>query len=98
MKLIPGPNAALVFLLLASATARAQQSCQLEGRSYPENAVVCSRGLQIVCVNGTWQNLEGARCDVRDGSYLTPLRPYQEKSDEPIPEYLLEKYPFLQQR
>lgn len=88
---------ALGWVLLAASTAKAQQTCSLEGRPYPENAVVCSRGLELVCSNGVWQNNEGRRCDSRDGSYLSPLRPYQPKSDEPIPEYLREKYPFLDQ-
>lgn len=88
----------LGWALFEASTANAQQTCSLEGRLYPENAVVCSRGLELVCSNGVWQNNDGRRCDSRDGSYLSPLRPYQPKSDEPIPEYLREKYPFLNQR
>lgn len=87
--------AALVVALLAASATSAQQACQLEGRPYPENAVVCSRGIVLSCANGTWQSNEGARCNGSNGAYLTPLRPYQPKSDEPIPEYYREKYPWL---
>jgi hypothetical protein len=87
------------FLLLAAALvaseATAQQPCDLEGRAYPENAVVCSRGIVLNCANGVWQSNQGARCDAGNGAYLTPLRPYQPKSNEPIPEYYKEKYPWL---
>jgi hypothetical protein len=84
----------LAVALLASAAA-AQHPCQLEGASYPENAVVCSRGIVLNCANGIWQSNQGARCEVANGSYLTPLRPYKPKSDEPIPEFYREKYPWL---
>jgi len=83
-------------LILAAATAaQAQHDCQLDGQAYPENATVCSNGLVLHCSNGTWQNNDGAHCESRSGSYLTPLRPYKERSDEEIPEYYKEKYPNL---
>ncbi len=85
----------LAGTLLAATEAVAQQSCQLEGARYPENAVVCSRGIVLNCANGTWQSDQGARCEASNGAYLTPLRPYQPKSGEPIPEYYKEKYPWL---
>ena len=60
--------------------------------------MVCSHGLQVHCVNGVWQGSEGVRCDAQSGDYVGPGRPYQEKSDEPIPEFYLKKYPWLQQK
>jgi hypothetical protein len=81
--------------LAGPAGAAGQQHCRLEGTEYPENAMVCSRGIVLHCENGVWQSNSGQRCDDRDGAYLTPLRPYQQKSDEPIPPYLKEQYPFL---
>ncbi|HZR81998.1 MAG TPA: hypothetical protein VFD92_12955 [Candidatus Binatia bacterium] len=86
---------AVGLVLGLAARASAQQSCLLDRTSYPENAVVCSSGFVIYCSNGVWQNNNGARCDTPSGSYLTPLRPYQAQSSEPIPEYLLQKYPGL---
>ena len=69
--------------------------CTLGEKKYPENATVCSNGLEQHCENGVWQNNSGTRCDAGDGDYLTPQRAYQEESDEPIPEYYKEKYPWL---
>jgi hypothetical protein len=90
----------LVGLLMGSALvapddSRGEESCQLGQTRYPSNAVVCSGGLVLYCSNGIWQDNGGQRCDTTDGSYLTPLRPYQEKSNEPIPEFYKEKYPWL---
>jgi hypothetical protein len=85
----------IAVALAAASGAHAQQPCSLEGTEYPENAMVCSRGLVQHCENGIWQSNSGQRCDNRDGEYLTPLRPYKPKSDEPIPDYLKEQYPFL---
>lgn len=83
-------------VVLAAATgAGAQGGCLLEGVAYPENAVVCSRGLALFCANGTWQNNEGARCDTPSGSYLGARRPLQEKNPEPVPDFYKEKYPSL---
>ncbi len=83
-------------LLVATATvAGAQNTCLLDGVSYPENAVVCSGGLALFCANGTWQNNEGARCDASSGAYLGARRPLQERNAEPVPEFYKEKYPSL---
>lgn len=75
--------------------AGAQQTCLLNGQSYPENASVCSDGLAVVCFNGTWQNNDGARCDARSGSYLGARRPFEERNNEPVPDFYKEKYPNL---
>ena len=53
-----------VWLLASAAVAAAQsQSCLWEGKSYAEASTVCQAGLQQTCVNGTWQSLDGARCE-----------------------------------
>lgn len=85
---------ALVLALPSSAGAEGA-SCMLDGREYPENTYVCSGGLQLYCSNGTWQTVDGARCDAPSGSYLGPRRPFEEKSREPVPEFYKEKYPGL---
>jgi len=90
--------AAAATLAFAATRAGAQQTCMLEGSSYPENSVICSHGLQVQCVNGTWQGNEGTRCNAPSGDYTNSFRPYQPKSDEPIPDYYLKKYPWLDQK
>lgn len=85
---------ALALALPGSAGAEAS-SCMLDGREYPENSYVCSGGLQLYCSNGTWQTVNGARCDEPTGSYLGPRRPFEEKNPEPVPEFYKEKYPWL---
>jgi hypothetical protein len=88
--------AVAAFLLVVTASAAgAQNTCMLEGVTYPENAVVCSGGLALFCANGTWQNNEGARCDATSGSYLGPRRPLQERNPEAVPDFYKEKYPSL---
>jgi hypothetical protein len=82
-------------LALAATGASGQHVCQLENRSYPENVTVCSGGLVLNCTNGTWQNNDGARCGDPSGSYLGPRRPLEARSDEPIPEFYREQYPWL---
>ena len=79
----------------SAASARAEGNCRLGNQVYPENAAVCSQGLSLYCVNGTWQNNQGTRCNAASGSYLSPLRPYRPRNDEPIPEYELQKNPAL---
>ena len=79
----------------APTAAWADGSCQLGGREYPENASVCSNGLVLYCSNRVWQNNDGTHCNDPSGAYLSPLRPYTPRSDEPIPEYWKEKYPNL---
>ena len=49
--------------------------CRLNGRVYPQGAYVCQRGLRQHCVNGSWQNLDGARCG-KNGQYLNPGQYY----------------------
>jgi hypothetical protein len=71
--------------LALPAAAGAGGTCSLDGRLYPENAVVCSGGLVTYCSNGIWQSNDGSRCDTATGSYLTPLRPYRARNNEPIP-------------
>ncbi|MEW6272323.1 MAG: hypothetical protein AB1689_23825 [Thermodesulfobacteriota bacterium] len=91
-------TALAVLLLLASVRAepaRGQSGCMLDGRHYPENAVICSGGIVTYCSNGVWQSNDGQRCDVRSGAYLSPLRPFEERNREEIPEYYREKYPEL---
>jgi hypothetical protein len=90
--------ATLAAAAAAAASAEAAQTCLLDGNSYPENAVVCSHGLQVQCVNGSWQGNDGTRCNSPTGDYTNSFRPYQPKSDEPIPEYYLKKYPWLDQK
>lgn len=92
------PSILVLVALCAAAvpgSARAQQTCMLDGRKYPENASVCSNGLVLFCANGTWQNNEGARCDAQSGSYLGARRPLEEKNTEPVPDYYKERYPGL---
>jgi len=87
---------ALALAALAAPDARAQQgACTLDGRTYPEDATVCSNGLALFCTNGVWQNNEGQRCDAPSGAYLGALRPYQERNTEPVPDFYKEKYPGL---
>ena len=69
--------------------------CVLGGQPYPENATACSNGLVLLCSNGTWQSIDGQRCDEPSGSYLGPRRPLEEKNQETIPEFYKEKYPEL---
>ncbi|HEY8517638.1 MAG TPA: hypothetical protein VIS07_19190 [Candidatus Binatia bacterium] len=90
--------ALLVLAGPASALAQDGSSCLLDGRRYPENAVVCSGGLVMYCSNGTWQSNDGQRCDARSGAYVSPLRPFAERNTEPIPEEYLEQYPWLRAR
>jgi hypothetical protein len=85
----------LVLVLAVATAARAEHTCMLNGQSYPENAVVCSGGLALVCSNGAWQDSHGARCDAPTGSYLGPRRPFQERNAEPVPDFYKEKYPEL---
>ncbi len=63
------------MILVVSGTlpafAQYPQRCRFEGESYREGARVCSNGLEVLCSNGTWQNLDGKRCDDR-GRYLNP--------------------------
>ena len=73
------------FALALPGAASAIGTCTLNGRSYPENAVVCSGGLVNYCANGIWQSNDGSRCDTATGAYLTPLRPYRARNNEPIP-------------
>lgn len=63
---LQAPAAALVWVLMlgASTAASAQsQSCMYEGKRYEEGTTVCQAGLQQTCMAGTWQNLDGTRCD-----------------------------------
>lgn len=83
------------LLLAGAAPGRAQQTCMLDGQSYPENAVVCSGGLVMYCSNGTWQGSDGQRCDVANGTYLGPRRPFHDKNAEPVPDFYKERYPDL---
>lgn len=93
---IPSIIASVVLCVAAvPRPAGAQQTCMLDGQKYPENAVVCSNGLVLVCTNGTWQNNEGARCDAPSGSYLGARRPLEEKNAEPVPDFYKQKYPGL---
>jgi len=85
----------IALVALTATAAWAQKECLLEGREYPENAMVCSGGLVLNCSNGIWQNNDGGRCNAQSGSYVGPLRPFQERNDEQIPEYYKEKYPNL---
>lgn len=69
---ITGPLAALAFFAAAlPATAQYQQECRRDGQVYREGARVCSNGLEVLCSNGTWQNIDGKRCSER-GRYLNP--------------------------
>jgi hypothetical protein len=83
------------LVVAVAASAGAQQTCMLDGKPYPENAVVCSGGMSLFCTNGTWQNNEGARCDSTTGSYLGARRPLQDRNAEPVPDYYKKKYPEL---
>ena len=52
-----------------------QQECRNNGAIYPEGARICSNNLTLLCVNGEWQNLDGARCS-DPGTYLNPDQAY----------------------
>ena len=65
--------AAITLLFVAPELARAQsQACRYEGREFPEGSSVCQGGLRQNCVNGEWQNLDGARCDTGDSERVAP--------------------------
>lgn len=51
------------------------RECRFQGRGYREGARVCSNGLEVLCSNGSWQNLDGKRCRDR-GAYLNPGEAY----------------------
>jgi len=70
------PRRALLAIVLVLATtgpslAQYAQLCRFEGEAYREGARVCSNGLEVLCSNGNWQNLDGKRCEDR-GTYLNP--------------------------
>lgn len=66
------PLAALLAIAFAgSAAAQYEQLCRFNGTPYREGARVCSNGLEVLCSNGNWQNIDGKRCGER-GKYLNP--------------------------
>jgi hypothetical protein len=62
-----------MLVVLGATPGRAQEAqvCRFEGTAYREGARLCSNGLEVLCSNGTWQNLDGKRCD-EAGAYLNP--------------------------
>jgi hypothetical protein len=61
----------VLLVLGAAAPAGAQDVCREAGAIYRQGAQLCIRGLVQLCMNGTWQNLDGQRCR-DDGLYLNP--------------------------
>ncbi|MDG2305495.1 MAG: hypothetical protein P8R42_12775 [Candidatus Binatia bacterium] len=88
----------LLYLLFVPTLALAGEDCRRGGESYPSNVTICSGGLAVTCMNGSWQSNDGQRCDGPTGSYIGARRPLQEKNDEPIPEYIREENPGLDLR
>jgi hypothetical protein len=80
---------AAALVLSVAAPAASQDVCRQDGAIYREGARLCVRGLVQLCVNGSWQNLDGERCR-DDGLYLNPGQ-YQISPDavievpEPLP-------------
>ena len=57
----------VAWLAAAPVTASAQeQTCTYGGQQYDEGVTICQAGLRQTCMNGTWQNLDGERCDGDD--------------------------------
>jgi hypothetical protein len=81
--------------LLALPARAVADGCLLGGQTYPENATACSGGLVLFCSNGTWQTVEGQRCDLPSGAYVGARRPLEDKNAEAVPDYYKEKYPQL---
>ncbi len=82
----------VAFGVTGSASA---MDCRLDGQVYPPDVTICSGGLAVSCVNGSWQNNDGRRCDEPTGSYVGARRPLVGTNPEPIPEYYREAYPGL---
>lgn len=57
---------ALVAIGAGSAGAQAN-NCTWNGREYGEGTTVCQNGLLQLCMNGTWQNNDGERCQAGEG-------------------------------
>lgn len=62
---------ALVVGTSLPSSAQYSQACRFNGEPYREGARVCSNGLEVLCSNGNWQNIDGKRCGDR-GKYLNP--------------------------
>ena len=64
---------AVVTLCAGSAAAQAN-NCTWNGQEYAEGTTVCQNGLRQLCMNGEWQNNDGARCQPGEGGAAAALR------------------------
>jgi hypothetical protein len=61
-------GAIAVIALFAGSAAAQANNCTWNGQEYAEGTTVCQNGLRQLCMNGTWQNNDGERCQPGEGA------------------------------